>query len=120
MHHSHKYACCPDMHSSGLLTMLGGLLSLKEQGHPLSEAVVPDAVDNDITATVSCQNPEGKKGKVTPGVSHHISEHKHCNGGEGCCEGKRQDANCLCSLDVGEGGSVRASSSSRAVAQTPF
>lgn len=66
--------------------MWEGLVSLKKQAHTLPEAVVPDTVDDYITATVSCQDPEGKKGKVTPGVSHHIPEHKHCDGGEGCCE----------------------------------
>lgn len=71
-----------------LLAMRGGLISLKQQGHTLPEAVVPDAVNNNITATVSCQNPEGKKGEITPGVSHHVPEHKHCNGREGCCKGK--------------------------------
>lgn len=76
------------------------LFPLKEQGHALPEAVVPDAVDDDITAAVSCQDPKGKKGKITPGVSHHIPEHKHCNGRKGCREGERKNANCLGSFDV--------------------
>ena len=76
------------MWPSGLLTMWGRLLSLKEQGHTLPEAMVPDTVDYDITATVSCKNPKGKKGEVTPGVSHYVSKHKHRDGREGCCEGK--------------------------------
>lgn len=76
------------------------MVSLKQQGHTLPEAVVPDTVDNDITATVSRQDPEGKKGKVTPGVSHNVPEHKSCDGREGRCEGKRQYADCLSSFDV--------------------
>ena len=87
-------------HPSGLLAVCVRVVSLKEQGHPLPEAVVPDAVDNDITATVSRQDPEGQKGKVTPGVSHHVPEHKHCDGREGRCEGECQYANCLGSFDV--------------------
>lgn len=106
--------------------MRWGLVSLKKQGHALPEAMVPDTVDNDITATVSCQDPEGKEGEVTPGVSHDIPEHKHCDGREGGCEGKCKDANRLGSFDVWEGRPVRApssswsSSSASSISQTPL
>lgn len=40
--------------SLGLLTVWGGLVTLKKQPHTLPEAVVPDTVDDYITATVSC------------------------------------------------------------------
>ena len=96
---------------SVLLPLWGGLVPLKEQAHTLPEAVVPDTVDDNITATVSCQDPEGKKREVTPGVSHHVPQHEHSDGGEGRCEGERQYADCLGSFDVWEGGPVRTSSS---------
>lgn len=85
--------------------------------------MVPDTVDDDITAAVSCQDPEGKKGEVTPGVSHHVPEHKHRDGGEGCCEGECKDADCLGGFNVWKGGPVGAaspSSSSPCITQTPL
>lgn len=103
--------------------MWGGLVPLKKQAHTLPEAVVPDAVDDDVAAAVSCQNPEGEEGKVAPGVSHHIAQHEHSDGGEGRCEGKRQYADCFGSFDVGEGGPVGASPTScpsASITQTPL
>lgn len=103
--------------------MWGGLVPLKKQAHTLPEAVVPDAVDDDVAAAVSCQNPEGEEGKVAPGVSHHIAQHEHGDGGEGRCKGKRQYADCFGSFDVGEGGPVGASPTScpsASIAQTPL
>lgn len=103
--------------------MWGGLVPLKKQAHTLPEAVVPDAVDDDVAAAVSCQDPEGEEGKVAPGVSHHIAKHEHSDGGEGRCEGKRQYADGFGSFDVGEGGPVGTSATScpsASVAQTPL
>lgn len=80
--------------------MRGGLVPLKEQAHALPEAVVPDAVDDDVAAAVCCQDPEGKEGKVAPGVSHHVTQHEHGDGGEGRREGERQDADRFGSFDV--------------------
>lgn len=103
--------------------MWGGPVPLKKQVHALPEAVVPDAVDDDVAAAVSCQDPEGKEGKVAPGVSHHIAQHEHSDGGEGRCEGKRQNADCFGSFDVGEGRPVGASPTScpsTSIAQTPL
>lgn len=103
--------------------MWGALVPLKEQAHTLPEAVVPDAVDDDVAAAVSCQDPECEEGKVAPGVSHHVAQHKHSDGGEGRREGKRQYADCFGSFDVGEGGPVGApptSCPSTFITQTPL
>lgn len=98
--------------------MWRGLVPLKQQPHALPEAVVPDAVDDDVAAAVSCQDPEGEEGKVAPGVSHHVAQHEHGDGGEGRGEGKGQDADCFGSFDVGEGGPVGASPTS--ITHTPL
>lgn len=107
------------IYTSSLLALWRGLVSLKEQVHALPEAVVPDTVDDDVTAAVSSQNPEGKKGKVTPHVPHHVPQHKQCDGRERRREGERQYANRFGGLDVRKGRPVGAASGP-SVTQAPL
>lgn len=84
------------------------MVPMKEKQHPFSEAMIPDAVDNHITAAVPCQDPEGKKGEVAPGVANHVAQHKDGNWRERGGKSESEDANSFGCLDVWKGGSVGA------------
>lgn len=70
--------------------------------------MIPDTVDNHITAAVSCQDPEGEEREVAPGVANHVAQHKDGNGREWGGKSEGEDANSFGCLDVWKGRSVGA------------
>lgn len=63
-----------------LLRVWWRTVPMKKKRHPFPKAMIPDTVDNHITAAVPCQDPEGEEGEVAPGVANHIAQHKDGNG----------------------------------------
>lgn len=94
-----------------LLRVWWRAVPMKKKRYSFPKAMIPDAVDNDITAAVSCQDPEGKKGKAAPSVTDHIAQYKYGNGRERGCKSKGKDTNSFGCLDVRKGGSKGASAS---------
>lgn len=68
----------------------------------VSELLIPDAVDDDVPATVGCQNPKGKVGEVTPFIPQNVPDDKHCDGRERSREGHRQRPDRFRRFDVGK------------------
>lgn len=81
---------------------------VKKKQHSFPKAMIPDTVDDHVTAAVPCQDPERKEGEVTPGVADHIAQHKDGNGWERGGKSEGEYANGFGCLDVWEGGSVGA------------
>lgn len=65
-----------------LLRVLWQTVLMKKKRHSFPKAMIPDTVDNHVTAAVPCQDPEGKEGEVAPGVSNHVAQDKDSNGRE--------------------------------------
>lgn len=81
---------------------------MKKKWHPFPKAMIPNAVNNHITAAIPCQDPEGEEGEVAPSVANNVAQHKDGNGREWGGKSKSEDADSFGCLNVWTGGSVGA------------